>query len=378
VDRRVLHIRSSGGILGAENVIIELSKHSPEFGYKPIIGAIKNICDPDPEFLDIARDYNIKTVIFKTRRSFDPILTRTMQRFINDHSVDLLHCHGYKEDFYGILTQVRIPKVATNHLWKRSTLRSKLYSLIDIFLLQFFNQVVGVSDEIVEEMRHYMIHLPIKIANGVDIDKFQVSMRSMELYSEFGIHPGDIVLGMVSSLTPEKGHMLAIQALRDIVKEFPNVRLLIIGEGALRPAIESQIYKNSLSNQISLLGKRLDIPDLLSIIDVFLLPSYKEGLPMALLEAMAAGKAVIATRVGENGNVITHKHTGLLIDPGDTNQLKMAIIELIHCRDLIQSLGNNARSEIEAKYSSRNMARSYCEIYTMVIDNYARSVARNA
>lgn len=371
MDKKILHIRSSGGILGAENVIIEIGKHSPEFGYHSIIGAIKNLGDPDPEFLNIARDYDIKTVVFEARRSLDPFLVGKIQRFIKDHSVDLLHCHGYKEDFYGILTPVRISKVATNHLWKRGTPRSKLYALIDMLLLHFFDQVFGVSSEIVEEMRSYMIPNPIMIANGVDVDRFQQSEKSLDLSKGMGIYPNHIVLGMVSSLTPEKGHMLAIQALRDIVREFPEIKLLIIGEGALKSEIESQVEKFGLGDCVTLLGKRLDIPDILSIIDVFLIPSYKEGLPMALLEAMSAGKAVIATRVGENVNVITHKKNGLLIDPGDSNQLKTAMLELIRNRDLVRSLGTSAREEVKANYSSRNMTKKYCEIYTKVMKNYS-------
>lgn len=367
MDKNLLHIRSSGGILGAENVILEIAKHSPEFGYRSVIGAIKNSGEPDPEFLNVAKDYDIRTVVFEARRSLDPSLPGRIRRFITDHRVDILHCHGYKEDFYGILTRTNIPKVATNHLWKRSTFRSKIYAFIDVVLLRLFDQVVGVSDEIVDEMRRYLIPRPVKIANGVDIERFRKTAGLSELHDRMGIRPGDIVFGMVSSLSTEKGHMVAIQAIRDVIKEYPETRLFIIGEGELRSEIENQVGKFGLGRHVALLGKRLDIPDMLSVMDVFLLPSYKEGLPMAMLEAMAAGKAVIATRVGENGKVITHKQNGLLIDPGDPHQLRAAIMELIHDRALIRSLGDNARAEVEANYSSRSMTRKYCDIYTEVL-----------
>jgi len=372
MSRRVLHLRSSGGVLGAENVIIELGKKSPEFGYQSIIGAICNMGDPSPEFLNLARAQNIETVIFEAGRSFDPFLPGRIRQYINNNSIDLIHCHGYKEDFYGVLSLAKIPKVATNHLWKRTTIYSKIYALIDTLLLRFFDQVVGVSDEIVDEMRHYKIPRLIKIDNGVDVDRFQSTSRSSRLYNELGINADHVALGMVSSLTPEKGHTVAIQALSSVVRKFPSVKLLIVGDGYLKAEIDDQIRKYGLVDHVVILGSRKDIPEILSIIDIFLLPSFKEGLPMAMLEAMAAGKAVIATRVGENVNVISNRYNGLLIDPGEPSQLETAILELIYKKDLVQTLGINARKQIMDKYSSRSMTEKYCEVYTTMLGSHPK------
>jgi glycosyltransferase involved in cell wall biosynthesis len=365
--RKVLHLRSSGGVLGAESVLIELGKHTPEFGYQSIIGAIKNRNDPFPEFIKIAKENGIETVVFECKNSLDVSLMGVIKSYIVKNNIDILHCHGYKEDFYGFLTPVKIPKMATNHLWKRTTLRLKIYSIVDAFILHFFRQVVGVSDEIVMEMQRHQIKNAIKIPNGVDLDKFAVRNKVLDLYDRFNVCSENVIVGMISSLTPEKGHEYAIKAMCKLVKEIPEIRLLIVGDGILRSDIQRQIESNSLERFVKLVGIQRNIPELLSIIDIFILPSLKEGLPIALLEAMASGKAVIATRVGENTNVIENEKTGLLIDPGNFLQISEAILTLTKNKGSIGMFGANARVAVEAQYSSQIMCKRYCEIYKDIL-----------
>lgn len=361
--KRVLHLRSSGDFLGAESVIIEIAMNSKIFGYDGVVGVIKNIADPTPLFLNLAKDYHLETVVFECRGSFDPFLSWRIRRYIKETRVKILHCHGYKEDFYGLLTPVGIPKIATNHLWKRGTTKSKLYSIIDAQVLRFFDCVIGVSGEIVDEMRNIGIKNPVKIVNGVNVDRFYVSKPMDEFHQSLGIRPDQIVIGMISSLTKEKGHFLAIEALKSLISNFPDLKLLIVGDGKLRAEIEKQVKYHNLSDNILFLGRRKDIPEILSIIDIFLLPSFAEGLPIALLEAMAAGKAVITTRVGENSQIVTPFKTGILIDPGNLLQLKDALFGLIGDRGLRKRLGENAHKEIIQNYSSYIMTKRYCDIY---------------
>ncbi len=365
--RKVLHLRSSGGMLGAESVIIEIAKHSARFGYQSIVGAIKNENDPVPEFMRVANDHHIEAVLFEGRKSLDLSLIRRIKKYIKQEQIDIVHCHGYKEDFYGVFAAADIPKVATNHLWKRTTTKSSIYALLDALLLRFFDQVFGVSDEIVQEMSRLHIKNPVKIANGVDLKRFMNIVPPPSLYQELNIKTNQRILGMISSLTPEKGHGVAIQAIQNIVREYPHVKLLIIGDGILGVELQQQVKEQGLNDHVVFLGKRMDIPDILSIIDIFLLPSYKEGLPMALLEAMAAGKAVIASRVGENAQVVIPHKTGMLIEAGDVGQLKSAIMELLLDKKLIQMLGQNARIKIKEQYSSEKMAEDYCDNYSKCI-----------
>lgn len=365
--KRVLHLRSSGGMLGAENVILEICKYSMKFGIHSSIGIIKNENDPIPEFMQVAIKNQIETIVFNGKRSFDPLLCLNIGKKIKEKKIDIIHCHGYKEDFYGLWASKKLPVVATNHLWKRGTKKSTFYALIDALILKKFNQVVGVSDDIVDEMKKLGIRNPFKISNGVDINRFNNSISANEYRKNLKIDSNKTVVGMISSLTPEKGHDLAITAMEHLIREYPDLMLLIAGDGILKVDLQNKIKNKKLKKNILLLGSRKDIPEILSVIDIFLLPSYIEGMPMALLEAMAAGKAVIATTVGDIPRVIKSHKNGILINPGNAMAVQEALSKLISANDLRKKMGINARNEIINNFSSQVMTRKYCRIYDSLL-----------
>ena len=371
--KKVLHLRSSNDLLGAENVIIELCKYSYNFGYQTVIGALKNEDEPFPNFLNLADEYQIETFVFNGKGKIDFTCVQKIRRFVRENKVDILHCHGYKENFYALMMPIRLPKIATNHLWKKSTINTKIYALMDSFILRFFNKVIGVSDEIVKEMRQYGIRKAISIPNGVDIDRFTITPKSFELFHKFRLNPDSLVIGMVSSLTPEKGHKFAVNALKDIIKYFPETKLLIVGDGNQKISLQNQVAQLGLEKVVIFTGRQSNISEIYSIIDIFLLPSLKEGLPMALLEAMASGKAVVASSVGENTNVITHGKTGILVPPSNEKKLVKAILDLFGNPYKIINLGRNARNVVVSRYSSKNMAKRYCKLYDFLLcANYNR------
>ncbi len=377
----VLHLRSSGSFLGAESVIIEIAKYSSAFGFQSIIGGIKNDKDPYPEFLTYAQELNIETVLFDGKGRIDFKRAQKIGNYINENNINILHCHGYKDDFYGIISLTRIPKVATNHLWKTTRThlwkipytRARIYAMLDALFLRFFDKVIGVSHEIVDKMNRYGIKNTIVIPNGVDTTKFDMRSKSFDLLTKFGFDKESIIIGMISSLTEEKGHKYAIEALHYIKLDFPKAKLLIIGDvlpgfEKYEIGIKRQVKELGLDNYVVFAGKQKDIPNILSIIDIFLLPSLKEGLPMALLEAMSSGKAVIATHVGEIPNVINHYKSGLLIAPSNTIELKNEILNLLKNREYIITLGKAARETVVDRYSSKNMTQRYCQIYSSLMN----------
>ena len=118
--KRVLHLRSSGGLLGAENVVIEIAKFSAQNGWESVVGGINNISDPYPEFLNLADSNNIQKVLFKSNGPLDFKCVREIKKFVDKEGIDIIHTHGYKENMYTLLLKNNLPKVATNHLWKTS------------------------------------------------------------------------------------------------------------------------------------------------------------------------------------------------------------------------------------------------------------------
>ncbi len=354
-------------MLGAENVILEIAKNSHKFGFNSIIGIIKEFSDPNPQFLDHARANDLQYAVFESNKAFPLNCASEINKFVHKNSVDVLHCHGYKEDFYGIASLTGLPKISTNHLWKKSTCRLKIYRLMDIMFLYFFDMVVGVSRELVQEMHKFGLNNTAEVSNGIDISRFYKRSKNLDLLKKFGISESEIVLGMISSLTPEKNHKIVIECLSK--KNLPNIRLLIVGDGPFERYLKVEVKNKNLENIIIFAGRQENISQILSVIDIFLIPSLAEGLPMAMLEAMACEKAVIAAKVGEIVNVIGHGINGLSIAPNNVLELGSCIETLVYDQSLITRYGKEARKTIKERFSSMQMTEKYCEIYKSVLGN---------
>ncbi len=359
--KRVLHLRSSGGVYGAENVIIEIAKHSGQYGWESIIGAINHIHDPYPLFLKTAAQYGIETVIFQSRRQIDFTCCKEINEFCKKNDISIIHSHGYKENFFSLISKNSIPRIATNHLWKGASLKSRFYCFSDAIFIRFFDEVVGVSDHIIEQMKRFRIKNVHKIPNGIDTQRFTPMQKSDFFMEKYCLTSSDLVLGMISSLSAEKNHQIVIKALKEI--QHSGIKLLIVGDGALKDDINTQINQAGLTDKVVLAGTEENIVDVLSVIDIFLLPSLIEGLPMALLEAMACEKPVISSKVGEVPNVIHNNENGILVEPGNLQQLIDAINKLICDKELRHNLSKSARDTVVKKYSSDKMAFEYCELY---------------
>jgi glycosyltransferase involved in cell wall biosynthesis len=234
--------------------------------------------------------------------------------------------------------------------------------------LRKFDSVVGVSGEIVDELVRKGIKNVSKISNGIDADTFTNSLDSTYLFNEFGLPRGSKMIGMISSLTSEKGHLFALQAFASIVRKKFDAKLLIIGDGPLAGELKRFSLKLGISDCVLFSGKRNDIPQILSILDVFLIPSLVEGLPMAMLEAMAAGKTIIASRVGEIPEVIEDGKNGLLVDAGSVHEIEQAVERVLLADPYLRKqFGENARKTVITKYSSKSMAEKYSHLYESVL-----------
>lgn len=367
--KKVLHIRSSGDFLGAERVILECCKHSNENGYIPVIGCLKYTKDKDPILIKFADEIGIETVLFVEKNKIDFTCAKEIKTYIKNNKIDILHCHGYKENIYGVLSHAGIPKISTNHLWKKEFIRGKLNALIDSIFLRFFDIIVGVSERIILEMKYLGINRAISIANGVDIRECIKTERSTYFDNKFGLTNNNITICIIASLTPVKGHSVLIQAFKEINIRIPESRLLIVGDGICKEDLIKQVKDNNLENSVIFAGRQNDIVGILSICDIFVLPSFDEGLPMSLLEAMACEKAVVATTVGENVNIIQNYINGILVEPGNILQIQDVLLKLCENKEMRNGLANKSRSIVKEKYSSSIMTKKYCGLYDSILNN---------
>jgi glycosyltransferase involved in cell wall biosynthesis len=213
---------------------------------------------------------------------------------------------------------------------------------------RFMSEKVGVS-------RRKLRVIP----GGVDLSPCAVSRRVAR--SMLGLFPDELVAVTVARLSPEKNHSLLLRAFARVQKKL-NSRLLLVGDGPERSAIETEIARLSLQKSVTLLGVRSDIPEILAASDVFLLSSTREALPLAVLEAMAAGLPVVATNVGDLPMIVKEGVTGLLVNPDDERAFANALFELLSDANRAKELGSRGRKLAEG-FSVEAMVRAYESLY---------------
>jgi len=230
---------------------------------------------------------------------------------------------------------------------------------------------IAVSDEvrqaIIKQLGPEIAPKVITINNGVDVKRYQHVKSDLQGFENLaGLSSPKIILA-IGRLTEQKGHGYLIEAMPHIIKQHPNAHLLIVGEGELETSLKTQAAQTGYAQHIHFLGKRLDIPQLLAAAQIFVLPSLWEGLSIALLEAMAAAKPIVATAVSGTNQVLTHNVTGLIIPPADSPALATALNKLLDQPDFAHQLGHAAQQHVIAHYSAEQQALAHVRLYERLL-----------
>ena len=217
------------------------------------------------------------------------------------------------------------------------------------------------------------------IGDGIDLKRFNpenLQMSRSEIRKNLGLSVNDFVIGTVARIVPIKGHEYLIRSASNVIKEIPRAKFLIVGDGPIRKEMEELTVQLGLEGQVTFLGVRKDVPELLSIMDLFVLPSLNEGMGMSLVEAMAMGLPVIATQVGGVPEVVTDGKTGILVPAQDSTALAKAIVRLAKdaklARELAQAGHERAHSAFGAEAMVDRISAVYQELLTAEGDAYAR------
>lgn len=261
-----------------------------------------------------------------------------------------------------------------NQPWRRRLLRRFAYARAD--------RLFCVSEELRE---HYCHQLGLKrgtfsvIPNGVDTNHFRPCPETRsQLRTRLGIGTRTIVIGTVGRLDPIKDHSTLLRATEMARQAGIDLRLIIVGDGVRRTAIEQELKNSALSRLTTLVGEVQNVADWLNSLDIFVLSSISEGMSNTLLEAMATGGAAIATAVGGNRELIENGHSGLLVPPQQPDALGRAIVELAQSNDRRKLLGNNARARIISKFSIDRMLHQYELLYSELSKPRATRLAEPA
>jgi glycosyltransferase involved in cell wall biosynthesis len=250
-----------------------------------------------------------------------------------------------------------------------------LYNLMDSFIVRRADRVIAVSDKIAHELRMSGVkqeRLRV-IDNGINTERFTIKRITGSLRASLKIGADTQVIGTIGSLTNEKGHECLLNAIPEVSRTFPEAVFILVGEGSERRRLESLSRRLEIQKNVVFAGMRKDIPEILSILDVFVFPSLKEGLPMALLEAQAARVPTIASAVGAIPKVIKDGFTGTLVQPGDPQSLARAVVRALSDRRMACEMAQRGFERVRDNFSSEIMAEKYHQLYSELLSSERRS-----
>ncbi len=358
---KVLQLISSGGYYGAENMLLNLCASQEAAGCQNSLLLFYNVHTPNVEFYERARRRGISVRMVHCKGRADWRAVRQIEEYIQEDAIDVVHTHGYKADLYGFLAAWRLgkPVVATCHNWVGGTTALGIYNHLDRMALKKFGALAAVSDEVAQRLLDAGVPAEkIKtIANGIDVQAFEHAQPLPVLNVT-----NEKVIGMVARLDLQKGFEYLLRAVRELCNTFAGLKVVIVGEGPDRQAIEEMVKEYGLQSNVVLAGQQSDMPAVYAAMDIFVLPSLNEGLPMTILEAMAASRPVVATRVGAIPKVIYDGENGLLVNPRDTEGLRNAIASLLSDPERCRRMGEKAHDWVSRNYTSEAMALKYRQL----------------
>jgi glycosyltransferase involved in cell wall biosynthesis len=327
-------------------------------------------CHPQSEIAKRAEGGGFEVWRLPFRRQIDPRLTRQVHHLLTRERVELVNTHSSVDSWVASLAArtTRIPVIRTRHL--SVPLKKDPFSRLVYWTL--CDRIVTTGEAIrrlfLEELRLDPAKV-ISIPTGVDLSVFNPNgVEENRVRREMGMDERTPLIGIVAVLRSWKGHRLFLESVPPILRQVPQARFLIVGDGPQRANIRRWIQDMGLAEAVMMLGHREDIPEVFSVLDVVVSASTAaEGVPQALLQALAMRRPVVATRVGAVPEVIRHEETGLLVPPRDPAALAAAIAALLADPERGASLGNAGRQLVEKEFALEVMVDRLEDLYAEIL-----------
>lgn len=372
----VLQVRSSAGLYGADRVLLALNPALARCGARSRLLSIHNYRMREQPLHAAALASAQEADLLPCRGRFDPRTVRALNARIDAVDTPLLHAHDYKSAFYAWLAarRRRVPLVATLHGQAGSSHSLRLYNRLELALLRRFDALVVVADAQIPALvragiARSRIH---QVDNGIDFAPAATDAIP-GLRSALGLGPARFVFGAVARLAPEKNLSMLLDVFARLACVAPGIALVVAGDGPERAALEARARALGLGSCVHFIGARTDMAPIYTLFDCLVLPSLSEGMPLAVLEAMACALPVVASAVGDVPRLLAHAAHGRLVAPGDAQALRAAMHAAMADpgrRD------QSARNYVLDRHSAKAMAVRYLEIYrSLPVHDHANTTA---
>lgn len=368
VKKRVLQVLPNLSVGGAETMAVNLARELNREDFEPFL---LSLYPPVGSVLEATlAEAGVTVIHLHKRKGLDLRAARDLARTVRELHLDVVHTH-LRTLSYQLWSQVSDRRPVRVHTVHSVATREagRFGRVLQNVALRLGATPVAIAEEVRATISEvYGREAPI-IPNGIPVTLYARSeVERAAMRNEFSIGEDTLVLISVANLHPSKNHAGLITAFARARGYIPrNTRLMLVGEGTQRAALEQQITTEGLTTHVTLLGSRADIPRLLSGSDIFVSASLVEGNPLSVMEAMAAGLPTIAPRVGGVPELITNGCDGLLVTPGDIESLANTMVDVATDGAQARRLGTSAAATANERFTIGAMARSYEELYLKLI-----------
>jgi glycosyltransferase involved in cell wall biosynthesis len=359
---RVMYLIDSVKFGGAEMLLLAMAQ-----AYRPNHEISVVYFTHGPLYEDFVKE-GIKIHRISKRGWKDPLVLPKLVALMRKEKPDVVHTHLSKSDLFGLMAAaiagvpVRISSIHNVDPWRKNKFAS--------FFMRQWTRVAQHHIAVSEKVREYVLQnskYPAEklttIDNGIDLDRFNPATVIPFDRATFNIPADAPVVTKIARLEESKAHHILLETAALVAKEMPNVRFLIVGDGPLRSELEAQRDGLGLQNTVIFAGIQREIPQIMAMSDIITFSSAWEGLPVALLEAMAMGKPTVCTTVGGIPMVVQNGENGVLVPPGNPRALADGLLSVLKDKAFAAKLGENARKTIVANFSAAAMHQRILDIY---------------
>ncbi len=362
---KVLEVIRQGQIGGGESHLLDLIYFLNKEKIIPVC-----LSFTDGEMINRLTQMGVICYVLETQRPFDTRIQKKIIQIIKDEEIQLIHAHGSRAASNILFPswKLKLPIIYTVHGWSfhddQSFLIKKCRSLSEKIICARASHVICVSQSNkVTGEKVFGLKNATVIENGINLDRFNPNIPHNDLRKRFGYNPSDFVVGFIARCTKQKNPLLFLESLAKAHEANSLVKGLFIGEGDMDMEVDEFIKVHQMEQYLYRSMFRTDVPDVLHTIDVYCLPSLWEGLSIALLEAMAMKKPIIATPTDGTRELIQNGENGIVIPFNDTLALTDAILTLANSSEKCELYGQSAQSLIEKRFNAKRVAEMVSQIY---------------
>lgn len=368
---KVLQLGSPTGLYGAERWILALVRHLDSTEIESIVASIKDDPALEVPLCREAERLGFKTRVFKAYGRFNLSAVRQLRAYIREHGIDILHTHAYKQDLIGLMaiigTDCKI--ISTPHGWSRDAgFKLQCYEALNRAVFPLFDQLVPLSPELYRPLKRipFVKHKLKLIQNGVDTGEILACHTTAPELIEWRAQ-GFLIIGYIGRLVHLKGLDILLKAAVMLDKDIPW-RIVFVGDGEQRAFLKTLAKDLGVGDKVTFFGFQENRLEFLNVFDLFVLPSRSEGLPRCLMEAMTAGRVVVASDIPGTRELVVDEQTGFLFPSGDAEGLAEKLNWVLKGENPIAAeVAQRGKDFVLQNYSADNMALKYASLFKNIM-----------